>query len=122
MTENWLQYFPLTEPREEQIKSINFIIDALFIRDKFQFIITGSDVDKGKPDPEIFIKAANALGVEHEKCLVIEDGNAGVLAAQATNMKCIAVGDHIDKSILTKNSVYIETLEKVDLEFMNRLF
>ncbi len=104
------------------IKSyVDFIVDALLIRNKFQLIITGDDVERGKPDPEIFIKAASAIGVENEKCLVIEDGNAGVLAAQAANMKCIAAGDHIDKSILTEKSIYVDTLEIVDFDFLSKL-
>ncbi len=100
---------------------VDFMVDALSIRNKFQFIITGDDVELGKPDPEIFIKAASMLGLENEKCLVIEDGNAGVLAAQNANMKCIAVGDHIDKSILTEKSIYVDTLESVDFDFLSKL-
>ncbi len=105
------------------IKSyIRLLLRNFKIIDRFQFIISGEDVISGKPDPEIFICAAQALKVENEKCLVIEDATAGVLAAQSANMKCIAVGDHVDKNILKEKSIYANTLEKVDIEFINKMF
>lgn len=101
---------------------VDLIMQSTKIRDKFQFIITGEDVINGKPDPEIFIRAAEALNVNNEKCLVIEDGTAGVVAAQTANMKCLAVGDHIDKSILQKTNLYLESLENIDFGKINNLF
>lgn len=101
---------------------LDFVVNKMKIRNLFEFILTGDDVRRGKPDPEIFLKTAKRLKVKPEQCLVIEDGTAGVIAAQNAKMKCIAVGDHIDKSILKKTSVYIDTLEKVDLGFINKLF
>lgn len=103
------------------IKSyLDLAIDSLGIRNKFEFVLSGDDVECGKPDPEIFIKAASILGVKNEACLVIEDGTAGVLAAQAANMKCIVVGNHFDKKVLTEKSIGVDTLEVVDFDFLSR--
>lgn len=105
------------------IKSyLDLAIDSLGIRDKFRLVLSGDDIENGKPDPEIFIRSAKALRVENEACLVIEDATAGVIAAQSANMKCVAVGDHIDRNVLNKKSTYVDTLLNVDLNFLNKLF
>lgn len=54
----------------------------------FPVIVTGSDVPLGKPDPAIFLKAADLLGQAPEECLVIEDSVSGVAAAKAAGMPC----------------------------------
>ncbi len=62
--------------------------------DRFSVIITGDDVAHGKPAPDIFLAAARALDVEPLQCLVLEDAPAGVQAAKAAGMSCIAVPNH----------------------------
>ena len=63
------------------------------IKDKVHFIIGGDQVENSKPNPEIFLKAAEGLNVEPEKCLVIEDSDAGIRAAYAAKMIGIHVPD-----------------------------
>jgi beta-phosphoglucomutase len=57
----------------------------------FGAMIGGEDVRRGKPDPEVFLTAAAALGLAAVDCLVLEDAPAGVQAAKAAGMRCIAV-------------------------------
>lgn len=59
----------------------------------FDVIVTSCEVKKGKPHPDVFLKAAERLAVKPEKCLVFEDTYAGVLAAKQANMKVFAVED-----------------------------
>lgn len=59
--------------------------------DWFDEVVTADDVSNGKPAPDIFLKAAELLGVAPEKCLVIEDAPPGVIAAQAAGMQVITV-------------------------------
>ncbi|HSG34423.1 MAG TPA: HAD family phosphatase [Sphingomonadaceae bacterium] len=59
--------------------------------DWFDEVVTADDVPNGKPAPDIFLKAAELLGVAPEKCLVIEDAPPGVIAAQAAGMQVVTV-------------------------------
>lgn len=70
--------------------------------DLFNAVISGSEVKNKKPDPEIFIKAAQKIGVKESECLVIEDAVSGVKAAKAANMKAIAVKTSFDEDALSK--------------------
>lgn len=66
-------------------------LQAVGISDWFDEVVTADDVVEGKPAPDIFLRAAELLGVAPEKCLVVEDAPAGILAAQRAGMQVIAV-------------------------------
>ena len=75
-----------------QIRKLEVNIAASRIpRSYFDCIISGSDVVKRKPDPEIFLKAAAGLSLPPKHCIVIEDAVSGVKAAKAAGMACIAI-------------------------------
>src|SRR5581483_1104026 len=57
----------------------------------FQAVVSMEDTQRGKPDTQVFLMAAQKLGTEPRRCLVIEDAVVGVQAAKAGGMKCIAV-------------------------------
>lgn len=66
------------------------ILDRLGISHYFQTIVTAEDVPEHKPNPHIFLEVANRLGIEPEKCIVIEDARSGIQAARNGNMKAVA--------------------------------
>jgi beta-phosphoglucomutase len=74
-------------------KNAGIILDKTGIRSLFDIIIDGNSVTKSKPDPEVFIKGAEALGVKHEQCIVFEDAFAGIEAAHAAGMKAVGLGN-----------------------------
>jgi HAD superfamily hydrolase (TIGR01509 family) len=63
------------------------------IRSFFKVIVTGDQIQRGKPHPDIYLQAAKQLGIAPEACLVIEDALAGVAAAKAANMRVAAIPD-----------------------------
>jgi beta-phosphoglucomutase family hydrolase len=71
--------------------NIEFIIDRIGLRPFFKSIVCGEDVSRGKPDPEVFLTAANRLGTPASRCVVIEDAHVGIEAARAAGMKVVAV-------------------------------
>lgn len=70
-------------------EQIDFILNDFGIKKYFHTIICGDDVEKGKPDPEIFLKVCNQLEIKPENCLVIEDSYNGIIAAKNAGMKCL---------------------------------
>ena len=59
----------------------------------FDVIVTGDEVERGKPHPDIYLRAAETLGVPAATCLVIEDALSGVVAAKAAQMRVAAIPD-----------------------------
>lgn len=72
-------------------ENIAIVLDQLGRRDKFQAIITGADVTRGKPDPQVFLLAAEGLRLSPSSCAVIEDAPAGIAAAKAAGMLAIGL-------------------------------
>jgi HAD superfamily hydrolase (TIGR01509 family) len=66
-------------------------LQAVGVSDLFEEVITADDVANGKPAPDIFLKAAQMLGVKPERCLVLEDAPAGVMAGQLAGMTVISI-------------------------------
>lgn len=73
------------------IENVDYVLDELQIRHYFTAIVTEGDVTKGKPDPEVFHKAADLLGVPYSDCLVFEDSPTGVRAASNAGMYAVAI-------------------------------
>lgn len=69
------------------------ILERTALSAEFNAVADGNDISRSKPDPEVFIKAAEKLGVEPRLCAVVEDAEAGIQAAKAAGMLAIAVGD-----------------------------
>ena len=69
-----------------------FVIEALGISDLFDAVVTGNDITRSKPDPEIFLLAAQRLGLEPSQCVVFEDAVSGVEAAQAAGSPAVGFG------------------------------
>ncbi|GGK61544.1 HAD family hydrolase [Rufibacter glacialis] len=71
--------------------NIDFVVDNLHLRPYFQALISADDVNKSKPHPETFLKAAEQLGVDPKNCLVFEDAPKGVEAALNAGMDCLVI-------------------------------
>jgi len=74
-------------------EKVEYLLELVEIKDKFDYIICGNDIVNSKPNPEIFLKVAENLKVEPKECVVIEDSKAGVQAAVNAGMKAINVPD-----------------------------
>jgi beta-phosphoglucomutase len=91
----------------------------------FSAVISGDDVLRGKPDPEVFLKAAEKLGVAPARCIVFEDAVAGVEAARAGGMSCVAVtfvGHHPAEKLQAAGAdLVVSSLEEIDIEQVTAL-
>jgi len=83
----WKQAIASSAPPE----NVATIAHVLHLNGTFEAMISGADVQRGKPDPDIFLAAAQRLSVEPQNCLVIEDAATGIEAAHRAGMKAIGV-------------------------------
>ena len=74
-------------------KNAKFILQRIGLSDYFDAVSDGTNISRSKPDPEVFLKAAEYLGLAPSDCLVVEDAVSGVEAAHAGGMKAATVGD-----------------------------
>lgn len=70
---------------------VNLQLKQIGIHDWFDTIVASEDTEKGKPDPDVFLEAARRLQVPPQHCLVYEDGDPGVIAAQRAGMACVDI-------------------------------
>lgn len=80
-------------------KNAQFILERLGITKYFDAISDGNNISRSKPDPEVFLKAADYLGLNPSECLVVEDAVAGLTAAAAGGMDCAAVGGAVKSKL-----------------------
>lgn len=74
-------------------KNTRYILERVNLTDAFDAISDGTNITNSKPDPEVFLKAADFLNSDYGKCLVVEDSESGIEAAIAGNMQSAAIGD-----------------------------
>ena len=97
------------------IENIQLISEVLGLRQYLTALVSGETVAHGKPAPDIFLKAAKELGSDPGECLVIEDAVAGVQAAHAAGMRCIAVAGNRDLPGLREAELMVKSLTEVDV-------
>lgn len=91
-------------------KSGKRILNQLKLSDKFDIIVDGNLVQTPKPNPEIFMKAAELLNVPCDKCIVVEDSQAGIEAAVCGHMKSIGIGK---QEILNHANIVVDSTDKL---------
>lgn len=99
-------------------KNAPIILERLNLTSYFDAIIDGNKVSKAKPDSEVFIKGAEALGIPAEECIVFEDAEAGIAAAINGGMKCVGIGSPAN---LNKAHIVVPGFENFSIENLQRL-
>ena len=95
-------------------KNAPTILKQIGLTEYFDAVIDGNSVSKAKPDPEVFLKGAEALNVSPNECIVFEDAEAGVEAALAGGMRCVGIGS---EEILGKANLVVKGFQ--NLKFNN---
>ena len=112
--QGWLQAVASAAPRP----NIEVVLEALGARYCFQGIVSAEDVQRGKPDPEVYVKAASRVGVSPERCIVVEDAAAGVEGARRAGMRSIGVshnGKHLSADVV------VPSLDRLDSDAFETL-
>ncbi len=85
----------------------------------FEVIVTGEMVDKGKPDPEPYLKAVDKLNAKKEDCIVIENAPAGITSAKSAGLTCFAVQTSLPEEYLKEADRIFQDIEDVSKFFLN---
>lgn len=99
-------------------KNARTILEQVNLKSHFDGIVDGNDVSKAKPDPEVFLIAAQLLNIAPEHCIVFEDSVAGVEAANVAKMVSIGIGD---ESILGHADYVFKDFTQISNQFINNL-
>ena len=110
-------------------QEIEAILSTAGLLKHFAVIISAEDVNHGKPEPEIFLKALAGLNAQVENyhpidaadCLVIEDSKEGIRGARRAGMKCLAVSNSHPAELLQEANAVVRSLEEVDLSLLEKL-
>jgi len=94
-------------------KNTPLILERIGLQDYFNAVVDGNSISKGKPDPEVFLKGADALGIDPQCCLVFEDAAAGIEAARNAGMFCVGVGE---EAVLGAADLVIASMDEVNPE------
>lgn len=99
-------------------KNARLILQTLNLIDLFDAIVDGNDVSTAKPDPEVFLIAAEKLGKQPEECIVVEDAQAGIQAANSAGMTSIGIGD---AKILKEANFILKDTSELTIDFAKEL-
>ena len=90
-------------------KNTPVILKQIGLSDYFDAVSDGNNITNSKPDPEVFLKAADMLGIPYTECMIVEDADAGIKAGKSAGMKTVSVhgakGADIEIADLSKKSL-----------------
>lgn len=91
-------------------QNAKLILSKVDLLDSFDEISDGNNISKSKPDPEVFVKAAQYLQLKPEECVAIDDAYAGIDAAKSANMTAVAIGD---STSYPKSDIRLESFKEL---------
>ncbi len=107
---------------------IETILTTAGLTHHFKAIVSAEDVERGKPEPDIFLKALGALNAQNDKpiqageAVLIDDSKEGIKGARRAGMKCLAVTNSYPAELLGEANSVVESLAEVSLGYLEKLF
>ena len=98
--------------------NVRTVLDNAGLLDAFPVVIGGDDIERGKPDPDIFLLAAEKLGLSVNECAVVEDSKSGVQAAKAGGFYCIGLVHGGTPEDLPGADRIVGSLDELDIELL----
>jgi beta-phosphoglucomutase len=103
-------------------ENVDLVLDRLGCRGRFDAVVHGMDVTRGKPDPQVFLLAAERMGVPPRRCAVVEDAPPGIAAARAAGMAAIGVASTgRTRESLAAADLVVDSLGELSPEVFRRL-
>jgi len=113
--------YPQALASSTPVENMQLIGEVLGLKRYLSALVSGETVPRGKPAPDVFLKAAAELGIVPGRCLVIEDAVAGIEGAHAGGMRAIAVAGNRDLPGLRAAELMVKDLTEVTVERIERL-
>lgn len=104
------------------LENIKTVIDITKLESYFDIIITGADVKRGKPDPEVFLKCAERLNIPPQRCVVFEDAHVGIQAAKSAGMIAIAVTTTHPRNTFHQADAIVDSLAEITIDLLRAFF
>ncbi|MEK7070479.1 MAG: HAD-IA family hydrolase, partial [Patescibacteria group bacterium] len=121
---NFLQQnnFKIAVATSSFLEDINVIFPKLNLVPYFDLLVTCEDVTRGKPAPDIYLKAAEKLNIKPADCLALEDSESGVTAGNSAEMKVIAVPNKFTKNHdFSRADLIVNSLKSINLNTIEKL-
>ncbi|MBF2474927.1 beta-phosphoglucomutase [Listeria seeligeri] len=99
-------------------KNAETILEALKIRDQFDFVVDATEIKNSKPNPEIFLKALELLALSADVCVGLEDAAAGIDSIKGAGIRAVGIGD---AKILSHADIVLEGTEQLRLKTLEAL-
>lgn len=103
-------------------KNLPYILKKTGINKLFDAEVSGSDIKKGKPHPQIFLMATGKMKVKPKNCVVFEDAILGVRAAKRAKMLCVGIDRHNDPKRLKEADLVVSNLRGINYDKLTNLF
>lgn len=116
-----LNEIPIALATSAPLKNVQFVLEKTKLESYFQVIIDATMVEKGKPDPEVFLKAADKLKIPANNCVVIEDSIHGIKAAKRAGMKVVAIATTLSANEIPDADLIINDFDGLDFEQLRKL-
>jgi beta-phosphoglucomutase family hydrolase len=113
--------FKLAVGSSGPLKNVELLLNSLHIMRYFDAVITAEDVERGKPAPDVFLKAAEKLNLIPAHCIVIEDAPVGIKAAKRAGMKSIALTTTHPENELKSADIVVNDLSLIGLKDIHKL-
>jgi HAD superfamily hydrolase (TIGR01509 family) len=91
---------PLAVASSGSRSRVAFLLDRLGLKNHFRVVVTGDEVERGKPDPAIFLRTAEDLQLDPLQLIAFEDARSGVKAARAAGIRCVGIAQPDDAPAL----------------------
>ena len=114
-------HLPLAVASTSRHDFIDLVLTSLHIKGGFDIIVSGQDVTKSKPEPDIFLLAAKKFRKDPTQCVVIEDSVAGATAAERAGMRCIVFAPRLIWDEYPMSAIKMDRLDSITVEYIKNL-
>jgi beta-phosphoglucomutase len=125
LDESHAEGIPLAVASSAMTRNVDFVVDTLELRSYFDSISSGDNVSRPKPDPEIYLKTAEKLGLAPAQCVAFEDSFVGIESAKRAGMKCVAIASTFPAEELQRQThadLVVKGFEELSLSRLRELF